>query len=596
MMDETIDLTETEPAEDLKLRADAVKAQGTEFYKKGDYRHAVALYSQAIEILPTAGVYYSNRAAALMMLRRYYDAANDCKRAMELDGESTKLASRASKCYLHMGNLDEAVSILKHAKTSVHGNAHALQTLDRELSTLSKIQSFMVQVARLMQAKQYKQALTQLEMAMITLDPTLKTSSAPGSVTRLKDLTLDTIPLHWRLVRGDCLLELRDLEGAAAVTIQILTADDTNAEAITLRARVMYLQDVKPETIPKLLLRALSFDPDNVKAREFLRKIRRLDAIKVEGNDATRAGQYMEAQDAYTRYLEADDECGVPRVKVLSNRATVRSKLAKFELASADCTLALDLLDQLSFPGVESPSAADQANSSNSALFSKLYLRRADCSMKLEKYEEAARDYGCAEKLDPHNGEISRAARNAQNLLRQSKRKDYYKILGLDRGAGESEIKKAYRKAALQYHPDKVASASDEDKLVAEDKFKEIGEAYTVLSDPRKKEMFDSGMDIDGSSASDGMHGHSPFGHGGGGGPQMDDILKMFFAQGGGGGGGMHQHQHQESGGFGGESPFGAGGFPGGSPFGGNAGRRRQAPHTRSQGPPPNPRQYGGFF
>lgn len=63
--------------------------------------------------------------------------------------------------------------------------------------------------------------------------------------------------------------------------------------------------------------------------------------------------------------------------------------------------------------------------------------------------------------------------------------KDFYKVLGLTKGASEDEIKKAYRKLALKYHPDKNKSAN------AEERFKEIAEAYEVLSDKKKREIFD---------------------------------------------------------------------------------------------------------
>ncbi|KAM4677765.1 dnaJ homolog subfamily B member 1 isoform 1-T2 [Discoglossus pictus] len=63
--------------------------------------------------------------------------------------------------------------------------------------------------------------------------------------------------------------------------------------------------------------------------------------------------------------------------------------------------------------------------------------------------------------------------------------KDYYKILGLSKGASEEDIKKAYRKQALKYHPDKNKDPG------AEERFKEIAEAYDVLSDPKKREVFD---------------------------------------------------------------------------------------------------------
>lgn len=63
--------------------------------------------------------------------------------------------------------------------------------------------------------------------------------------------------------------------------------------------------------------------------------------------------------------------------------------------------------------------------------------------------------------------------------------KDYYRALGIPKTATEEEIKKAYRKLALKFHPDKNKAAG------AEEKFKEIAEAYEVLSDKKKRDIFD---------------------------------------------------------------------------------------------------------
>lgn len=73
--------------------------------------------------------------------------------------------------------------------------------------------------------------------------------------------------------------------------------------------------------------------------------------------------------------------------------------------------------------------------------------------------------------------------RACQLEIKKSKRKNYYDILGVDKGAGESQIKKAYRKAAVVWHPDKHSTKSEEEQKEAEAKFKDIGEAYAVLSD-----------------------------------------------------------------------------------------------------------------
>src|SRR5215475_6921190 len=65
-------------------------------------------------------------------------------------------------------------------------------------------------------------------------------------------------------------------------------------------------------------------------------------------------------------------------------------------------------------------------------------------------------------------------------------KRDYYEVLGVDRAAGAEDIKKAYRKLAVKFHPDK-----NPDHKVAEEQFKELGEAYEVLSDPQKRAVYD---------------------------------------------------------------------------------------------------------
>jgi molecular chaperone DnaJ len=115
-------------------------------------------------------------------------------------------------------------------------------------------------------------------------------------------------------------------------------------------------------------------------------------------------------------------------------------------------------------------------------------------------------------------------------------KRDYYEVLGISKGADESEIKKAYRKMAVKFHPDK-----NPDDASAEDKFKEAAEAYEVLSSADKKARFDQ-------YGHAGMSGAGGFG-GGGGGMNMDDIFSQFGDIFGGGGGG-----------FGGAGGFGGGG------------------------------------
>lgn len=116
-------------------------------------------------------------------------------------------------------------------------------------------------------------------------------------------------------------------------------------------------------------------------------------------------------------------------------------------------------------------------------------------------------------------------------------KKDYYEILGISKDASEAEIKKAYRKAAMKYHPDKFTNASEDEKKNAEAKFKELNDAYQVLSDSQKKAQYDrfghAAFEQGGAGGAGGFGGFGGFGDF----EDLGDIFGSFFGGGSGFGG-----------------------------------------------------------
>lgn len=221
---------------------------------------------------------------------------------------------------------------------------------------------------------------------------------------------------------------------------------------------------------------------------------------------------------------------------LLSNRATTLVKIERWEDALADTEASL-VLNSTSFKALRT---------------------RARIHLHLEKYDAAIADFKSAieqagfEGNDADVRALRSEQRKAEVALKQSKTKDYYKILGVERSCTEVDIKKAYRRESLKHHPDKGGD---------EEKFKLVSEAHSILSDPTKRQRYDMGEDDEDDRFS-GMGGM-------GGGVDLSELFAQFHGGGFGGGGG----------GFGGRPGYssfgGGGGFGGGFGGGGRSGFSR---------------------
>ena len=267
----------------------------------------------------------------------------------------------------------------------------------------------------------------------------------------------------------------------------------------------------------------------NEKTEELLKKVDEIESVKKKANEKFKEKKYEEAIEEYTKVLEFDPQNKKFNSLVLANRALCYQKLNKCTEALRDSNQSVKL----------------------NPYYARGYVKRGNVYMELKMYDDAKADFQKAKELDPSVTGIEGYLNDAKNQAEKARKRDYYAILGVDRNANEHEIKRAYKKMAMKYHPDRNAE-SEETKKMAEKKFIDVNDAYSVLSDPKKKSMYDQGIDPlnPEEASSGGMHFS---------GGDASEILKMFF------GGGSP---------FGFSSGFGDGGSFRTFTFGGPGGRR----------------------
>lgn len=437
---------ESHEKEKLQM-ADVKKAEGNREYAKKNYEEAVKLYTEAIELAPTVATYYGNRSAAFMMLSAYNKALEDAQSAIKLDENFLKGYYRAAKCHLAMGSIANATQYLQKVLQKDPQNKDA----QSDLRMTRLVQEYESSAFQAHDKEDYRKVVFCMNHAL---------EVCPACMV-------------YKVMRAEAYCLMGKYSDALTDVQNILRNDSLNSDALYVKGLCLYYQDFVDKAYQHFNA-VLRNDPDHKKAMLALKKAKRLQSKKQEGNESFSKGQFQKAYDIYSEALTIDPINKSTNAKLHYNRALVASKLNKTEEAIDDCSQAIE----------------------KDHTYLKAYIKRAKCYMESEKYEEAVRDYEKVCKMD-RSREYRRMLEEAKMELKKSKRKNYYKILGVSKGATEDEIKKAYKKEALKHHPDRHSGASDEAKKAEELLFKEVNEAYSILSDPKKRARYDSGQDLE---------------------------------------------------------------------------------------------------
>ncbi|CAL5423178.1 unnamed protein product [Camellia sinensis] len=508
------------------------RIRGNQAYEKGYRSEAEEFYTKGINCVlhsEKSGccveplvLCYSNRAAARMSRGRMREALGDCMMAASLDPTFHKVQIRAANCHLALGEVEGA---LQYFSKCVESGSHVC--LDRRiiieaangLQNAQKVAKCMNQCAELLQQRTSNAANSALEI----ISQVLSISSYSEKLLEMK---------------GEALLMLQRYEEVIQLCEQTLVFAEKNFAMVTGDNNLVNVDGLEYKNSSIKLWRWLLISKsyfylgrldealDLLEKQELLRStedrhgsstressipfavtVRELLHRKNAGNEAFQSGRHTEAVEHYTAVVSSSIESRPFAAICFCNRAAAHQSLGQIADAIADCSLAIAL----------------------DGSYSKAVSRRATLHETIRDYEQAASDLHrlisllekqSQEKVQQCGSPDGSAGGNVKEL-RQAHRRlssveekakkgislDHYLILGIKPSDAASEIKKAYRKAALRHHPDKAGQflarsesgddgqlwkeIADEVHKDADRLFKMIGEAYAVLSDPTKRSHYD---------------------------------------------------------------------------------------------------------
>ena len=461
-----------------------IKEQGNSEFKIGHYITAIDYYTRAMELNPNEPTLYSNRATCYKLLGKYRESLNDYKKAIQFNPKNTKNLKKLASVYTLLGNFGEAQIILQKCVNLEPNDS----SNTNELNKIKKIIGNYEKINEKIKDKRWDDVEI-LSNQLIAEVPAFGT---------LKQIYIES------------LLENCKFKEAINFINSKVTSDEKNKEHefLYLLSKAYYYkgdyQDAK-RTMNNLMSVAM----EEEKYTKLLKHINGIESVKKKANSLFKDGKLDEAIAEYTKLLEYDPENKNFQSIILANRALCYRKQNKLMEALKDVDEALKL----------------------NPLYVTGYIRRGHVYKDLKMYDDAVHDFQKVKELDPSNRDADSLIKEASSLNDQARNRDYYKILGIDRNATPEQIKKAYRKMALKWHPDRN-SESEQSKKVAQRKFEDIGDAYAVLSDPKKKEMFDMGVDPLNPQNASGPNGPE-FNGGNGMNFQFhgdpNEIFKMFF-------------------------------------------------------------------
>lgn len=463
-----------------------LRSRGEEAFSLRQFDEALRLYEKASEVEPDNGTNFYKLFRVHNRMKKFASALTDIEKALELEPSNHDWRMQKAKLLKSLGQCDRSQMEYQQVMENADPKPDNIGELLGEASDCAKSIS-MAQEALL--NEKYHDAVRFFQTSLKFVD---------GQATDLL-MQKATATLH----TGDYYSVISD-------TGSILKTYPKHLEAYRLRGMAYFWLNEHDLAI-KHFREGLLHDPEHNGCREGHRLVKKIEKKKKKGDVAFENKKFEEAIEHYKGAIKIQPN------HVNFNRVT-SFLIVKAYSKNKQHNEAIQLAREI----------AGEDEKSLDALWT-----LGDALTDAEKFDEALRTFRDALEAAPEGeGELKQEAKKkvqeAEVALKQSKEKNYYKILGLSRTASAKEIKKAYRTLALEWHPDKNADNKEE----AERMFQDISEANEVLSDPELKAKYDRGEPVFENQGGGGGGGHRGF------------SQQFFHHRGGGGGARQHFFHH----------------------------------------------------